>query len=83
MNKIKFLAFSQRSRTYDFFHSITREGGFWSLTAEFSCPDAAFCPSLFHDECNTKKKLPWVLQSSLQSSTIGENWNTFQNSAAK
>lgn len=70
MNKIKFLAFSRRSRTSDFFNCITREGGFWSLTAEFSCPNAASWLSLFHDECNMKKEIPWFLQSTSQSTPL-------------
>jgi len=69
MDKINLLAFSQRSRTSDFFHYITREGGFWSLNAEFSCPDAASCPSFFHDECNMKKT-PSVFAVEFQSTPL-------------
>lgn len=70
MNKIKFLAFSQRSRTSDFFNCIAREGVFSSLTAEFSCPDAASGLPLFHDECNMKEETPWFLQSNSQSAPL-------------
>lgn len=84
MNKIHFLAFSQRSRISYFFHLVTRGGRFWSLPAEFSCPDAASFTSLLHDECNRKKELPKFFAIKFpECSTRGEIWNTFQNSAVK